>query len=715
MRSSKALTSTNGIEFAYDDTATLASVLQAYNTGTVSANTWTYFTFTLTATRTAVKAFGLVANGSGFDSADQWLDEVTIGPGSPSFVANGSDTDIRIRFISLDTAATVTVTYGSGGGTSGADAPSTTGSYEFTTRSRVATSSTYDSLVNISTHPTITLISYNTAYSFQRKTWYDGTRYWRAYHDSVDARIEFEYSSDGNTWTENTSARIATSTYDFTVWGDSSNAFIAYTNGFDVEARKAGTYPGTGFSWGAATIVYNGNSATDLYRYPSIAYDSNSKIWLSVSKYQTGSITNSYLGAGSDDAHEDLAGTYSESTANVNGGGSTTGTATQNFIGGFRFPALAIPKKAIITSARPDFVNNWTGTFTTEKARLYFEASDDAATFSSSSKPSSRSNTTNYSTWTGSTESLTDGQRFSSTVNWVPPDVSSALQEVVDRPGWVSGNDVALIIRPDPTGSDGYWFGAYSYENNTTGTKIDISYTASQIMAAQSVSANDISTWGTTEILDSSANSNKYGVIVPRTSGGVTAVWMDGTAIESKNYSGSWDSSPTSVATGVSGLTTSLSAVADSSGNVHLVYINSSNNTVYRQFTSSWQTAVTLDSNSGNAYPSISLDSSNNDLYAFWIRNDDIFYKKGVSTYASGNWDTNATSWQTVGTLTWISSVYSYAAPSFAVWTTGSGTPPIDWDIIPVPEFLWLFYISAPMLPLFVGLRRKKNAAKENI
>ena len=51
---------------------------------------------------------------------------------------------------------------------------------------------------------------YFTSYSFQRKTWYDGTRYWRAFHNG--AEIEFQYSTDGESWTTNDSATISIST-----------------------------------------------------------------------------------------------------------------------------------------------------------------------------------------------------------------------------------------------------------------------------------------------------------------------------------------------------------------------------------------------------------------------------------------------------------------------------------------------------------------------
>ena len=152
LRSTKALTSAAGIDFGYDNNAAFGSPTAIFDTGTVSANTWTYFVFDMTGTRTAITAFGLICDTTGCDSNTFWLDEVMVGPSSPTFVANGPDVDIRARFIDLASTDTVTVTYGAGGGTSGADVPVTSGLDEFTTRTRFDAGGT---LTNISSHPTV--------------------------------------------------------------------------------------------------------------------------------------------------------------------------------------------------------------------------------------------------------------------------------------------------------------------------------------------------------------------------------------------------------------------------------------------------------------------------------------------------------------------------------------------------------------------------------
>jgi hypothetical protein len=113
-----------------------------------------------------------------------------------------------------------------------------------------------------------------TANSFQRKTWHDGTRYWRSSFDINNSRLIFEYSTDGSSWTENTSARITTSNSDYSLEGDSTNLFVVYTTSGDIKGRAGSTYPGTTFGWGSEQVVLNGTGATDNYSYPVISRDS---------------------------------------------------------------------------------------------------------------------------------------------------------------------------------------------------------------------------------------------------------------------------------------------------------------------------------------------------------------------------------------------------------------------------------------------------------
>jgi hypothetical protein len=81
------------------------------------------------------------------------LDYIVIGPGVPTFSGTGP-WKINVVMVDMAAADTLTVTYGSGGGTSGVTNSSTSGVHTFTTSSRIDAAGT---LTNIGTSPTITL------------------------------------------------------------------------------------------------------------------------------------------------------------------------------------------------------------------------------------------------------------------------------------------------------------------------------------------------------------------------------------------------------------------------------------------------------------------------------------------------------------------------------------------------------------------------------
>jgi hypothetical protein len=125
-----------------------------------------------------------------------------------------------------------------------------------------------------------------------------------------------------------------------------------------------------------------------------------------------------------------------------------------------------------------------------------------------------------------------------------------------------------------------------------------------------------------------------------------------------------------------------MSAVAGTSDTIHLVFSGASsaaptNGAVYyvKYSSGAWGTQITLDSNTTNQAPQISIDGSGN-LYAFWIRANTIFYKKGVSPYAAGNWDASPTTFYNTGTNNSLSSSYTQGNSTIQLlWTQGTGSP----------------------------------------
>lgn len=128
---------------------------------------------------------------------------------------------------------------------------------------------------------------------------------------------------------------------------------------------------------------------------------------------------------------------------------------------GIRFQALPIPQGATIGSAsltftvNPDEVNPDPSNIT-----IFGHAVDDAPTFSSPYGISSRPRTSASVAWSPADDWTVMNETRDS------PDLSPILQEIINRPGWSSGNDLAFIF--DGTGTRT----AFSYDGNVNAAPI---------------------------------------------------------------------------------------------------------------------------------------------------------------------------------------------------------------------------------------------------
>ena len=135
--------------------------------------------------------------------------------------------------------------------------------------------------------------------------------------------------------------------------------------------------------------------------------------------------------ASADDADETTSG-----TVDVTGGAMTLTAANQYF--GFRFQGVTIPAGSTIDAATLD-VYLLSGSYDEPNLTIYGEDVDDAAAFSASSyNISGRSLTSASVTWSASY--LGTGVKTS-------PDFKSVIQEIVDRAGWNSGQDMVVIFK----------------------------------------------------------------------------------------------------------------------------------------------------------------------------------------------------------------------------------------------------------------------------
>ena len=88
-----------------------------------------------------------------------------------------------------------------------------------------------------------------------------------------------------------------------------------------------------------------------------------------------------------------------------------------------------------------------------------------------------------------------------------------------------------------------------------------------------------------------------------------------------------------------------ISAVMDSNHNVNLIYTNTSNQLMYRQFNaalSSWSSAVTLYAGIVTGNPTLSINNAGNTLYAFWDTSSSIYGMNGTVGSGTPTWGSSS-------------------------------------------------------------------------
>lgn len=108
---------------------------------------------------------------------------------------------------------------------------------------------------------------------------------------------------------------------------------------------------------------------------------------------------------------------------------------------GLRYTSLAIPQGATITSAYIKFRAQDNSSSSSASVKIYGEDVDDASSYSSDDEDiTDRTRTSAYKTWSM--------PRFYSNNYYDSDDISSIIQEIVNRSGWESGNDMSFIFVP---------------------------------------------------------------------------------------------------------------------------------------------------------------------------------------------------------------------------------------------------------------------------
>jgi len=134
---------------------------------------------------------------------------------------------------------------------------------------------------------------------------------------------------------------------------------------------------------------------------------------------------------------------------------------------GLLFDNVTVPKNVTITSAHLRFRAEEDGNGTSI-LKIYAEDVDDASGFTYNDEDvSDRTRTSAYETW--SMPTFNNGHYYNT------PDLKDVIQEVVNRSGWSSGNDMTIITVPNSGNSDR---DAYSREKSpSSAPELVINYT----------------------------------------------------------------------------------------------------------------------------------------------------------------------------------------------------------------------------------------------
>lgn len=134
-------------------------------------------------------------------------------------------------------------------------------------------------------------------------------------------------------------------------------------------------------------------------------------------------------------------------------------------VGFFRFLSVTIPQGTSITSAI--FTANVTGIVGTPNTTWFGVDADNAAEFADPGNLPSNATTTTASV---------DGDPAGTGTRTF--DLTTIVQEIIDRAGWVSGNALALVCKDNTGAGDNYWQAEDFIEAGTAHATLDITYTA---------------------------------------------------------------------------------------------------------------------------------------------------------------------------------------------------------------------------------------------
>lgn len=290
----------------------------------------------------------------------------------------------------------------------------------------------------ISGNDIVIMIRSHSGSGFRNAESYDG--------ESANApEITITYSTDSTPPSAPVITQPASPTTDSTpvISGTASEdgGTITLTSDVDGVLSPTGTVTGGNWSITLTSALTNGSHALTATHTDAATNESSA----SGAKYiDVSAPLVVAVAASSDDAEEEISSGSVVLTGNVLEHIDSSGTLEQQMIG-MRFQNITIPSGAVIDQANIQYNVINVDADVAITVTYVGEDIDDAPTFTTTnSSISGRTQTTASVDWSPAHwENVSDEGAAQKT-----PDLSTIIQEIVDRAGWSSGNDIVIIVKP---------------------------------------------------------------------------------------------------------------------------------------------------------------------------------------------------------------------------------------------------------------------------
>ena len=171
------------------------------------------------------------------------------------------------------------------------------------------------------------------------------------------------------------------------------------------------------------------------------------------------------ISVGTDDADQDGVGSDTMLT-------NSPLKVGQNFHIGLRFVGHGLPNNAFILNSSIQFTTESGQTGGSPSTRIVGEDADNAVTFVEVINDLTDRPTTSASVVWNMPDWPTDGESAAAQQS---PDISVVIQEIVDRPGWTTGNPLVLILEPNGGSAERL---AWSYDGSVSDAAVlSVEYT----------------------------------------------------------------------------------------------------------------------------------------------------------------------------------------------------------------------------------------------